>query len=44
MAAQIEERAIVNHAPVQVLADHRGLHAVVEDFAGNPADRLKRGD
>ena len=44
MAGEIEERAIVNHEPVQILADDRGLHAVVEDLAGNAADRLESGD
>jgi DDE superfamily endonuclease len=44
LAGEIEERAIVDHEPVQIPADDRGLHAVVEDFAGNAADRLQSGD
>jgi len=40
MAGEVQERAIVEDA-TSSLADHRGLHAVVEDLIWNAADRLK---
>src|SRR3954469_11409569 len=44
MPGEIEKRAIVDHEPVQILADDGCLHSVVKHFAGSPADRLERGD
>ncbi len=44
MASEIDECAVVDHEPVRVLAEDRGLHPVVEDLARNAADRLQSGD
>jgi hypothetical protein len=44
MAGEIQQRAVVDHEPVRILADDGGLHTVVKDFPGNAADRLQRGD
>jgi len=39
---KIEQAAIVNDQAVGILADHRRLHAVVEDFLRRPANRFER--
>jgi hypothetical protein len=39
---EVEEAAVVNDQAVGILADHRRLHAVVENFLRNPADRFER--
>ena len=44
MAGEVEEGAVVDDEPVGVFADDRGLHAIVEDRARCPADRLEGGD
>lgn len=44
MPGEIEETAVVDHETVGILADHRGLHAVVEDLAWRPADRFQGSD
>jgi hypothetical protein len=41
MAGEVEERAIVDDATARRLADHRCLHAVVEDLVRDTADRLE---
>src|ERR1700736_2307454 len=43
MASEIDERAVVDHEPLGVLAEDGGLHSVVEDLARNAADRLQSG-
>ena len=43
MASEIDERAVVDHEPLGVLAEDSGLHSVVEDLARNAADRLQSG-
>ena len=40
MPGEVDERAIVHDAGPG-LADHRCLHAVVEDLVGDAADRLE---
>lgn len=42
MPGKIEQAAIVNDQAVGILADHRRLHAVVEDFLRRPANRFER--
>ena len=44
VASQIDERSVVDDAAAFGLADHRGLHPVVEDLARRAAQRLERGD
>ena len=44
MAGEVDQGAVVDDEAVGVLADHRGLHAVVEDLARRAADRLEGGD
>ena len=44
MPGEIDKAAVVDDAAVGILADDRGLHAVVEDLARRPADRLQGGD
>ena len=44
MAGEVDEGAVVDDEPVGVLADDRGLHAIVEDRARRAADRLEGGD
>ena len=44
MAREVDERAVVDDEPVRLLADDRGLHAIVEDLARDAADRLEGGD
>src|SRR6185437_15605444 len=44
MASKVDEGAVVDDEPVGVLADDRGLHAIVEDRARRAADRLEGGD
>ena len=44
MAGEIDKRAIVDDEPIRVLADDRGLHAVVQDLARYAVDRLEGGD
>ena len=39
---EVEEATVVNDQAVGILADHRRLHAVVENFLRNPADRFER--
>src|SRR5207342_3616828 len=39
---EVEEAAVVNDQAVGILADHRRLHAVVENFLRRPADRFER--
>ena len=41
---EIEETAVVNHETVDILTDDCSLHAVIEDLARRPADRLQRSD
>ena len=41
---QVQQRPVVDDEPVGVLADHRRLHAVVEDLARHAAERLERRD
>ncbi len=41
---EVEKGAVVDDEAVGILADHRGLHAVVEDLARRAADRFERGD
>ncbi len=43
-AAQVEKSAVVDDKTIRVVADNRGLHAVVENLARHTADRLKRGN
>ena len=44
MAGELEQRAVVDDvAGLGVLADHRGLHAVVEDLLRHAAERLEGG-
>jgi hypothetical protein len=42
MTRDIDQRPIVDNAFVTALADHRGLHAVVEDLTRHAAQRLER--
>ena len=44
MTRQIDQAAIVDDQAVGILADHRGLHAVVEDLPRCAADRGEGGD
>lgn len=44
MASEIDQRAVVDHEPLGVLAKDSGLHAVVEDLARSAADRFQSGD
>ena len=44
MPRKVEKGAVVDDKTVRVFPDHRGLHAVVEDLARHPTDRLERGD
>ena len=41
MPCEVEEGAVVNDQAVGILADHRRLHAVVEN-SWDPADRFER--
>lgn len=42
MMCKITERAVVDDLAVGILADHRGLHATVEDLARHSAERFER--
>lgn len=42
MPGEIKQAAIVNDQAVGILADHRRLHPVVEDFLRRSADRFER--
>src|SRR5271168_131261 len=44
MTGEVDKGAVVDDEPVGVLADDRGLHAIVEDRARRSADRLQSGD
>ena len=44
MPSKVDQTAIVDDQPVGILADHRGLHAIVEDLVRRAADRLQGGD
>jgi hypothetical protein len=41
---EIDKRAIIDDEAVGVLADDRGLHAIIEDLTRRTADRLESGD
>jgi hypothetical protein len=38
------QAAVVDDQAVGILADHRGLHAIVEDLPRRAADRREGGD
>ena len=44
MRRQLEQLAIIGDALIVHLAQHRRLHAVVEDLGRHPAERLESGD
>jgi hypothetical protein len=44
VAGEVDEGAVVDDERFGVLADDRGLHAIVEDRARRAADRLEGGD
>ena len=44
MAGEVDKGAVIDDKPFGVLADDRGLHAIVEDLARRAADRLQGGD
>ena len=44
VAGEVDEGAVVDDESVGVLADDRGLHAIVEDGARRAADRLEGRD
>ena len=44
VAGEVDEGAVVDDEPVGVLADDRGLHAIVEDGARRAPDRLEGRD
>ena len=44
VASKVDQRTVVDDAALGVLADHRGLHPVVEDLARHAAERREGGD
>jgi hypothetical protein len=44
MPGKIEEAAVIDDEAFGILADDRGLHAVIEDLARSPANRFARGN
>src|SRR5689334_2678744 len=44
MAGEVDEGSAVDDGPIGVLADDRGLHAIIEDRARRAANRLEGGD
>jgi len=41
---EIDKRAILDDEAVGILADDRGLHAIIENLVRRAADRLESGD
>ena len=44
MPGQVEQRAIVDDQAIDILPEHGGFHAIVEDLPGCAAEGLKRCD
>ena len=44
MPGKIEEAAVIDDEAFGILADDRGLHAVIEDLARSPANGFERGN
>lgn len=42
MMREITERAVVDHLAVDILADYRRFHAIIEDLARHAAERFER--
>jgi len=44
MPRQVEQRTIVDDQAIDILPEHGGFHAIVEDLPGRAAERLKSCD